>query len=47
MPLISIIVPIYNAEKYLRPCLDSIRAQSFMDFEVVLVDDDSNDNRHY
>ncbi len=44
MPLISIIVPIYNVEKYLRPCLESIRVQTFKDFEVVLVDDGSTDN---
>jgi glycosyltransferase involved in cell wall biosynthesis len=39
----SIIVPVYNAEKYLRRCLDSIRAQTFSDFECVLVDDGSTD----
>lgn len=44
MPIISIIVPIYNVEKYLRPCLDSIRAQTFKDFEAVLMDDGSTDN---
>jgi glycosyltransferase involved in cell wall biosynthesis len=43
MPKISIIVPVYNTEKYLRPCLDSILAQSFKDFEAVLVDDGSKD----
>lgn len=44
MPFISIIVPIYNVEKHLRPCLDSIRAQTFKDFEAILVDDGSTDN---
>ena len=44
MPLISIIVPVYNVEKYLRSCLDSIRVQTFKDFEAVLVDDGSTDN---
>jgi len=44
MPLISIIIPIYNSEKYLRPCLDSIRTQTFKDFEAILVDDGSTDN---
>lgn len=44
MPKISIIVPIYNAEKYLRRCVDSILAQTFKDFEVLLIDDGSTDN---
>ena len=43
MPKISIIVPVYNTEKYLRPCLDSIKAQTFGDFEAILVDDGSKD----
>lgn len=43
-PEISIIVPVYKAESYLNDCLDSILAQSFTDFEVVLVDDGSPDN---
>lgn len=42
-PLVSIIVPVYNAEPYLRRCLDSIKAQSFTDFEAILVDDGSTD----
>lgn len=41
--MISIIVPVYNAEKYIRQCLDSIRKQSYTDFEVILVDDGSTD----
>lgn len=40
----SIIVPVYNNEKYLRQCLDSIRSQTFSHFEVILVDDGSADN---
>lgn len=40
---VSVIVPVYNAEKYLRRCIDSIRAQTFTDFELLLVDDGSTD----
>ena len=43
MPLISIIVPIYNAEAYLPRCVDSILAQTFGDFELLLVNDGSRD----
>lgn len=43
-PEISIIVPVYKVEKYLRHCLDSIADQSFTDFEVILIDDGSPDN---
>lgn len=41
--LFSIIVPIYKVEKYLRQCVDSILAQTFTDFELILVDDGSPD----
>jgi glycosyltransferase involved in cell wall biosynthesis len=44
MPVITIIVPIYKTEKYLCRCIDSILAQTFIDFECILVDDGSPDN---
>lgn len=44
MPIVSIIVPVYGAEKYLRRLLDSIQAQTLMDFEAILIDDGSKDN---
>ena len=43
-PAISVIVPVYKAEKYLNRCVDSILAQTFEDFEVLLIDDGSPDN---
>ena len=42
-PKISVIVPVYNAEKYLCGCVDSVLAQAFTDFEVLLIDDGSKD----
>ena len=43
MAKISIIIPVYNAEKYIRKCLDSILEQSFNDIEVIIVNDGSTD----
>lgn len=43
MPSISLIIPLYNAEKYLRPCLDSVKNQTFTDMEVICVNDGSTD----
>ena len=42
-PAISVIVPVYNAEPYLPRCLDSILEQTFTDFELLLIDDGSQD----
>ncbi len=42
-PSLSVIVPVYNAEPYLRQCVDSILGQTFEDFELILVDDGSSD----
>ena len=39
----SIVIPVYNVEKYLRECVDSVLSQSFEDFELILVDDGSRD----
>ena len=44
MPLISIIVPVYNVESYLKRCIESILNQTFRDFELILVNDGSTDN---
>lgn len=44
MPILSIIIPVYNVEKYFRRCLDSVMSQSFRDYELLLVDDGSSDS---
>ncbi|SMC98083.1 glycosyltransferase family 2 protein [Sporomusa malonica] len=44
MPVISVIVPVYKAERHLIKCIDSILAQTFSDFELILVDDGSPDS---
>ena len=41
--VISVIVPVYNAEKYLSRCIDSILVQRFNDLELLLIDDGSKD----
>ncbi len=44
IPAISVIIPMYNAEKYIGQLLDSILAQTFTDYEVIVVDDCSKDD---
>ena len=42
--MVSIIVPVYNTEKFLHRCIDSILAQTYTDFELLLIDDGSKDS---
>ena len=41
---LSFIVPVYNVEKYLRKCMDSILAQDYSNYEIILIDDGSTDD---
>lgn len=45
-PTISVLVPIYNVERYLDECLDSLKVQTFRDFEVLCINDGSTDGSH-
>lgn len=46
MPKYSFIVPVYNVEKYIKECLDSILCQTYKDFEIVVIDDGATDNSY-
>ena len=41
---VSVILPVYNRENYLKRCLDSILNQTFIDFEIIIINDGSIDN---
>ena len=42
--LISIVIPIYNVEKYITKCIESVRQQTYKNIEIILIDDGSPDN---
>ena len=43
-PLVTVVIPVYKAEKYLEKCVESVRGQTMTDIEIILVDDGSPDN---
>lgn len=43
MELVSVIVPVYNISDYIEDCLESIRVQSYVDIEIIVIDDGSHD----
>ena len=44
IPKISVIIPVYNTEKFLHRCIDSVLVQTYKDFELLLIDDGSKDS---
>ena len=47
MTKVTVMIPVYNTERFLPRCLDSLLAQTFTDFEILLIDDGSTDNSLY
>ena len=43
-PIISVLLPVYNEEKYIKKSIESILAQTFVDFEIIVINDASTDN---
>ena len=43
-PIVSVIIPVYNAEKFLKQCLNSVISQTLKEIEIICVDDGSTDN---
>ena len=44
---ISIVIPAYNVQEYILRCLESIKAQTFRNFEIIIIDDGSTDRKYY
>lgn len=44
MPLVTIIIPVYNTEKYLKKCLDTVVNQTYKNIEIIIINDASPDN---
>ena len=47
MPKFSIIIPVYNVEKYIKKCVDSVFNQTFKDYEVIVVNDGTQDKYYW
>ena len=43
-PLLTVVIPVYNVERYLKRCIESVLAQEWKDYEILLVDDGSTDH---